>query len=50
MEFIGHVLELIMIQEKTGLAEAFMFRDLLDAILDERDIFTIVSKAGYNGR
>lgn len=50
VEFIGHVLELLMIQEKTGLANAFMFKDLLDAIIAEKDIFSIVSKAGYRGR
>ncbi|HII39184.1 TPA: hypothetical protein HA318_04255 [Candidatus Micrarchaeota archaeon] len=50
VEFIAKVLELIMIQEKTGLAKAFMFRNLLQAIYDEKDIFSIVSSAGYRGK
>ena len=50
VEFIATVLELIMIQEKTGNAEAFMFRELLGAIYSEKDIFSIVASARYNGR
>jgi hypothetical protein len=50
VEFVATILELIMIQEKTGNAEAFMFRNLLQAIHDEKDIFSIVSSAGYRGR
>ncbi len=50
VEFISKVIELLMIQEKTGLKEAFMFKDLLQAIYDEKDIFSIVSAASYNGR
>jgi len=50
VEFIATVLELIMTQEKTGNAQAFMFKDLLDAIIDGKDIFCVVSSARYNGR
>ncbi len=50
VEFIATVLELIMIQEKTGNAEAFMFKNLLRAIHDEKDIFSIVASARYNGK
>lgn len=49
VEFIAKVLELIMIQEKTGLSTAFMFRGVLKAIHDEGDIFSIVSAASYSG-
>lgn len=49
-EFIAKVLELIMIQEKTGLATAFMFRDVLERIYEGKDIFSIVASAGFNGR
>ena len=47
--FIGHILELIMIQEKTGSAKAHMFKDTLEAIYNDKDIFYIVSKATYRG-
>ncbi|MBU3896611.1 MAG: hypothetical protein KJ697_01615 [Nanoarchaeota archaeon] len=51
VEFIGHLIELMMRMEKTGLGRAFMFKDVLDAILQEKDIFSIVAKAthGRNG-
>ncbi len=50
VEFIGHILELIMIQEKTGSAKAHMFKDTLEAIHNDKDIFSIVSKASFKGR
>jgi len=50
VEFIGHVLELIMIQEKTGCLKAHMFKGVLEAIYNDMDIFSIVSQAGYGGR
>lgn len=50
VEFIAKVMELIMIQEKTGLATAFMFRGVLESIYEGKDIFSIVASAGFNGR
>ena len=50
IEFIGHILELIMIQEKTGSVKAHMFKDTLEAIYNDKDIFSIVSKATYSGK
>lgn len=50
VEFISKVMELIMIQEKTGNAQAFMFKGVLESILKDKDIFSIVASAGYNGR
>ena len=49
VEFIGHLIELMMIMEKTGLSTAHVFKDLMDSILNEEDIFRIVSKATQNG-
>lgn len=49
VEFIGHIIELLMIQEKNS-DNAFMFKGVLDAIYENKEIFKIVSKAGYNGR
>lgn len=50
VEFIAKVMELIMIQEKTGLDDAFMFQGVLQSIFEDQDIFTIVASASYNGR
>ncbi|NQU98437.1 hypothetical protein HQ533_03135 [Candidatus Woesearchaeota archaeon] len=49
IEFIGHLIELMMRMEKTGLARAFVFKNLMDSILNEEDIFVIVGKATQNG-
>ena len=50
VEFIAEVMELIMIQEKTGLSEAFMFQSVLQSIYEDQDIFSIVASASFNGR
>ena len=50
IEFIGNVIELMMIQEKTGHHAAFMFKGVLDAIYNDKDIFSIVSQAGHRGK
>lgn len=50
VEFIVYIIELFSMEEKTGMEEAFMFKDLIDALLNEKDIFYIVSKATHNGK
>jgi hypothetical protein len=50
VEFIGHVIELMMIEEKTGSRDAHMFKEVLDALYGDADIFQIVQKATYRGR
>lgn len=50
VEFISKVMELIMIQEKTANDQAFMFKGVLESIQKDRDIFSIVASAGFNGR
>ena len=49
VEFTGHLIELMMRMEKTGLDRAFVFKDLLDTIIEEKDIFSIVAKATQVG-
>jgi hypothetical protein len=49
VEFIATVIELLMTEEKTGLGKAFMFRGVLEAIYQDKDIFSVVSAAGYRG-
>lgn len=50
VEFIGNIIELFSIEEKTGLKDAFMFKEVLKAIYEKKDIFSIVSAATHNGR
>ena len=50
VEFIGHIVELFMLEEKTGNREAFMFKNLLDAIYAGKDIFSVVSTATFRGQ
>ena len=49
VEFIGHVIELMMMEEKTGNRDAYMFKDVLDALYSDAEIFTIVQKATFRG-
>jgi hypothetical protein len=48
VEFIAHLIELLMIQEKNS-DKAFMFKGVLEAIANGKDIFSIVSAAGFRG-
>lgn len=50
VQFIATVMELLAIEEKTGHSAAFMFRNVLKALADEKDIFGLVSAATHNGR
>ncbi|MEW6222695.1 MAG: hypothetical protein AB1476_05255 [Candidatus Hadarchaeota archaeon] len=50
IEFIGNVIELLSIEEKTGFEGAFMFKSVLTALLETEDIFAIVSAATQTGR
>lgn len=50
VEFIGHVIELLSIEEKTSMEGAFMFKGVLKALSETNDIFSIVSAATHNGR
>ena len=51
VEFLYVLMELLAVQEKTNRADAYMFGEILEELLDvEKDIFKIVSTAGFNGR
>jgi len=51
VEFIGHLVELMIRMEKTGLAKAYVFERLLkESLLEEKDIFSIVAAATQTGR
>lgn len=50
VKFLIMLAKLLMIQEKTNLENAFMFKNLLDALRDGGDIFSVVSIASHTGR
>ena len=51
VEFLYVLMELLAVQEKTNRADAYMFGKIIEELLEtERDIFRIISTAGYGGR
>ena len=51
IDFVLVLLLLLMIQEKTNRADAYMFKQILDELLkDNMDIFSIVSTSTFRGR
>ncbi len=50
IDFLLHLMELIMLQEKTNNPDAYMFRDVLDGLLNPRDLYSIISTATHRGR
>lgn len=51
IEFLYVLMELLAIQEKTNRVDAYMFGKIIDDLLaSDRDIFSIVSAAGFGGK
>ena len=51
VEFLYVLMELLAVQEKTNRADAYMFGSIIEELLKaDRDIFKIVSTAGFGGR
>lgn len=51
VEFLYILIKLLAIQEKSNRSDAYMFSQIINSLLEDKlDIFSIVSKAGYNGR
>ena len=51
VEFLIVLMTLLMTQEKTNREDAYMFGNVLDSLLvDDLDIFAIMSAAGFGGR
>lgn len=50
IKFLLLMAKLLMLQEKTNLNTAYMFKNLLEALKDGKDIFKIVSIATHNRR
>ncbi len=50
IRFLVLLAKLLMLQEKSNRSDAYMFKDLLDALKNRKDIFKIISIASHNGR
>jgi len=50
IKFLYLIAKLLMVQEKTNYSDAYMFRKLLKALEDNKDIYKVVSFATHNGR
>lgn len=51
VEFLYVLMELLAVQEKTNRADAYMFGKIIEELLEtDRDIFKIISTAGFGGR
>ena len=51
VEFLYVLMKLLAVQEKTNRADAYMFGQIIEELLEaDRDIFKIISAAGFRGR
>ena len=51
VEFLYVLMELLAVQEKTNREDAYMFGRIIEELLEaDRDIFKIISTAGFGGR
>lgn len=51
VEFLYVLMELLAVQEKTNREDAYMFGKIIEELLEaDRDIFKIISTAGFGGR
>ncbi|HHU85011.1 MAG TPA: hypothetical protein GXZ23_07595 [Clostridiales bacterium] len=51
VEFLYVLMELLAVQEKTNREDAYMFGSIIEELLEaDRDIFKILSTAGFGGR
>lgn len=48
IEFLFRLAFLLMIQEKTNREDAYMFKNLLEALLEQKDLFKIISIATHH--
>lgn len=39
-----------MVQERTNREDAYMFKHLLESLKEHKDLYTVISKATFNGR
>jgi hypothetical protein len=50
IDFLLHLMELLMLQEKSNNPNAYMFKDVLDGLLNSNDLYKIISTVTHRGR
>ena len=50
IDFLTHLMELLMLQEKTNNPQAYMFRNVVNELLRFNDLYKILSTAGFRGK
>lgn len=48
--FLILVSRILMVQERTNREDAYMFKELLESLKEHKDLYTVISKATFNGR
>lgn len=48
--FLILVSRILMVQERTNREDAYMFKGLLESLREHKDLYTVISKATFNGR
>jgi len=48
MDFITHLMELLMLQEKSNNPNAYMFREVIEETIEFKDLYAMISKATHN--
>lgn len=50
IDFLLHLMELLMLQEKSNNPNAYMFKEVLDGLLNSSDLYKIISTVTHRGR
>lgn len=50
IDFLLHLMELLMLQEKTNNPNAYMFKDVLEGLFNSSDLYKIISTVTHRGR
>ena len=50
ISFLIIISRILMVQERTNREDAYMFKGLLESLREHKDLYTVISKATFNGR
>lgn len=50
ISFLILVSRILMVQERTNREDAYMFKGLLESLMEHQDLYSVISKATFNGR
>lgn len=50
ISFLILISRIMMVQERTNREDAYMFKGLLESLKEHKDLYTVISKATFNGR